>query len=244
MKSNENFLLLLLILFALGASGIYFINRKKEKHVRINAWKKYFTYFFIINSFFVFIMYAPALFRGICFLIVLGGAFEMFRLQRNSHQQQTWSRFAIYFLTYTVTSVLFCFLAFENKEILVLMLFTVCVFDAFSQLSGQMFGKRKICPRISPNKTIGGTIGGTVAALILGIIANFNSLWEVSHVVFLIIFVAIASFAGDLAASYVKRLYAVKDYGRLLPGHGGILDRFDSLIAAGALMFLLKFYWS
>jgi phosphatidate cytidylyltransferase len=131
--------------------------------------------------------------------------------------------------------------------------FAVCTFDAFSQLSGQLFGKRKITPTISPNKTLGGLVGGATMALILGIIANFilaglGCLDYIRHgdlliVIILICCVMVASFIGDLAASYIKRQYAVKDYSALLPGHGGILDRFDSLIVAGAVMVLLKFYW-
>jgi phosphatidate cytidylyltransferase len=144
---------------------------------------------------------------------------------------------------YIALVVLFLFFAFESVEIQILTVFAVCTFDAFSQLSGQLFGQRKIAPRISPNKTLGGLVGGACSALILGVIANFNSEFGIIGVIILILFVIAASFVGDLLASYVKRQYAVKDYGSLLPGHGGILDRFDSLIVAGAVMFLVKFIW-
>ena len=239
--SSKFFLLFLFILFVIGAVAIHVISRKKEKPQKIGAWKKYFVYFFIIYAIFLCILFVPMLFRAICFLVALVGAFEIVRLQLKQHQQLAWSKFCLYFSIYIALAVLFLFFAFESIEIQILTVFAVCTFDAFSQLSGQLFGKRKIAPRISPNKTLGGLIGGACSALILGVIANFNSGFGIIRVIVLILCVVTAAFIGDLLASYVKRQYAVKDYSALLPGHGGILDRFDSLIAAGAVMFLLKF---
>ena len=239
--SSGFFLLFLFILFVIGAVAIHIISRKKDKSQKIGAWKKFFVYFFVVYSIFLSIIYVPILFRAICFLVAFGGAFEIFRLQMNAPKRLTWSKFCLYFAIYIALAVLFLFFVFENVEIQILTVFAVCTFDAFSQLSGQLFGKRKIAPQISPNKTLGGLVGGTSSALILGIIANFNSGFGIIHVIILILCVIVASFVGDLLASYVKRQYAVKDYGSLLPGHGGILDRFDSLIVAGAVMFLLKF---
>ena len=241
--SSEFFLLFLFALFVIGAVAIYIISRRKERLQKISAWKKFFVYFFIIYSVFLCILYVPVLFRAICFLVALGGAFEIVRLQLKSQQRLAWSKFCLCCSIYIALAVLFLFFAFESIEIQILTVFAVCTFDAFSQLSGQLFGKRKITPRISPNKTLGGLVGGTCLALILGVIANFNSEFGIIAVIILILCVVAASFVGDLLASYVKRQYAVKDYGSLLPGHGGILDRFDSLIAAGAVMFLLKFIW-
>ena len=239
MSSKCLFLFLLFALFLIGAVAIHIISRKKEKPEKINAWKKFFVYFFVIYAIFLSILYVPLLFSAICLLVALAGAFEIVRLQLKSPQQLAWSKFCFYFSIYIALAVLFLFFAFVSIEIQILTVFAVCTFDAFSQLSGQLFGKRKIAPRISPNKTLGGLIGGACSALILGIIANFNSEFGIVTVIILILCVVVASFVGDLLASYVKRQYAVKDYGSLLPGHGGILDRFDSLIAAGAVMFLL-----
>ena len=238
---SEFLLLFLFVLFAVGAVAIHIISRKKEKPQKIYAWKKFFVYFSIICSIFLSILFVPVLFRAICFLIALGGAFEIVRLQLKSHPQFAWSKFCLYFSIYIALAVLFLLFAFESAEIQILTMFAVCMFDAFSQLSGQLFGKRKIAPNISPNKTLGGLIGGACSALFIGIIANFNSELGIMAVTILTLCVIAASFVGDLLASYVKRQYAVKDYSALIPGHGGILDRFDSLIAAGAVIYLLKF---
>ena len=248
--SSEFFLLFIFALFAIGGVAIHIISRKKEKPKKIGAWKKFFVYFFVIYSIFLFILYVPILFRIICFLVAFGGAVEIVRLQLKSQPQFAWSKFCLYFSIYIALAVLFVFFAFESIKITLtvvkihtLTVFTVCIFDAFSQLSGQLFGKRKITPRISPNKTLGGLIGGACSALILGIIANFYFGFGMIDVIILILCVVVASFVGDLLASYIKRQYVVKDYSALIPGHGGILDRFDSLIFAGAVMFLLKFIW-
>ena len=241
--SSKFFFIFLFALFVIGAVAIHVISRKKGKPEKINAWKKFFVYFFIIYAIFLCIVYLPVLFRAICFLLVLGGAFEIVRLQLKSQQRLAWSKFCLYLATYIAFAVLFLFFTFENVEIQMLTVFAVCTFDAFSQLSGQLFGKRKIAPRISPNKTLGGLVGGACSALILGIIANFNSEFEIITMIILILCAVAASFVGDLLASYVKRQYAVKDYGSLLPGHGGILDRFDSLIVAGSVIFLLNFIY-
>ena len=238
--SSEFLLLFLFALFAVGAVAIHIISRKKERSQKINAWKKFFVYFFVIYSIFLSILYVPVLFRAICSLVALGGAFEIIRLQLKSQPQFAWSKFCLYFSIYIVLAVWFLFFAFESTEIQLLTVFAVGMFDAFSQLSGQLFGKRKIAPNISPNKTLGGFIGGACSALVIGVLANFNSELGIMAVIILILCVVVASFVGDLLASYIKRQYAVKDYSALIPGHGGILDRFDSLIAAGAVMYLLK----
>lgn len=106
------------------------------------------------------------------------------------------------------------------------------VCDSFAYLCGRAFGKHKLIPRISPNKTIEGSIGGWFFGMIVSLVYGY---FFVSQTHFAAI--AIASFflpifgqIGDLAFSAIKRNYQIKDFGNLLPGHGGILDRVDSLL--------------
>ena len=241
--SSEYFLLFLLSLFVIGAIAIHIISRKKERPDKINAWKKFFVYFFIIQGIFLCVIFVPMLFKAICVLVAIGGGIELFRVQLKAEKPLKWAKFCLYFTAYLVFATLFVFFSFQSVELLILTLFAVCMFDAFSQLSGQLFGKRKIAPIVSPNKTLGGLIGGTIMAVLMGIIANYHSGFGLALVIILILAVIAASFAGDLLASYVKRQYGVKDYSSLLPGHGGILDRFDSLIVAGAVIVLINFIW-
>ena len=118
---------------------------------------------------------------------------------------------------------------------------------------GMLFGKHKLCPNISPNKTIEGAIGGTIIATTCGTIfllvfeniLSFNLL-GVDNNILNIVFVALLSLSisivsqmGDLIASKLKREYDIKDYGFIFPGHGGVMDRFDSLIISGTFFFLV-----
>jgi len=100
-------------------------------------------------------------------------------------------------------------------------------FDTLAYVSGKLVGRHKICPSISPGKTWEGFIGGTVGIVILHRYL-FSGLDSV-YVLLIALFVSSFAFAGDLFESYLKRRVSIKDSGSFLPGHGGLLDRFDSV---------------
>lgn len=110
--------------------------------------------------------------------------------------------------------------------------------DTGAYLSGKAFGKHKLFERISPNKTWEGSIGGALLAIIVSIITGlyFNSLpiWQWAGIGLII---SIFGSMGDLAESLFKRSMGVKDSGKIMPGHGGILDRFDGLLIASPFVF-------
>jgi phosphatidate cytidylyltransferase len=117
--------------------------------------------------------------------------------------------------------------------VLLYALFIVWVTDSGAYIFGRMFGQHKLAPRISPNKTWEGSIGGSLAATIL--CTTFVYFYPVSghsllQMFIITIILSIAGQFGDLIESALKRYYGVKDSGKILPGHGGILDRFDSLL--------------
>lgn len=110
--------------------------------------------------------------------------------------------------------------------------------DVFQYLMGKFFGKRKITPHISPNKTLEGLIGGIFLTVILSNILGFFLLkTDFSINTILGIALGISGFFGDIFMSYLKRKTNVKDTGNLLPGHGGVLDRVDSLVFNAPLFF-------
>ncbi len=114
--------------------------------------------------------------------------------------------------------------------------------DSFAFLFGKMFGKHKLAPELSPGKTIEGAAGGLFSVLVFSLLTalfwqQFSGLQLVAFVG-LSLFVGLISIEGDLFESLIKREAGEKDSGRILPGHGGILDRFDSHIAASPLFYL------
>jgi len=117
--------------------------------------------------------------------------------------------------------------------------------DTFAYFVGSTFGKHKLIERVSPNKSVEGALGGTFFAIILTsvyftLLNKYNYIYDINIIVILLIMLAsIAGQFGDLFASKIKRYSGIKDYAQILPGHGGILDRFDSLIFISPLVFIL-----
>ncbi|MGH6988509.1 MAG: phosphatidate cytidylyltransferase [Stellaceae bacterium] len=111
--------------------------------------------------------------------------------------------------------------------------------DIFAYLVGRMVGGRRLAPRWSPNKTWAGAGGGVVGAAAIGAIAAAAGAARPGLAVPASIALGLASQAGDLAESVAKRHFSVKDTSRLIPGHGGVLDRLDGLLAAAVLAALL-----
>ena len=117
--------------------------------------------------------------------------------------------------------------------------------DAFALFAGMAFGKHKLAPQLSPKKTVEGAIGGfagaVVCTVIFGVVLQLGFSMEVNYL-YLAIYGALGSVVsqiGDLSFSYIKREYGIKDFGNIFPGHGGVLDRFDSVIFCAPLVELL-----
>lgn len=110
-----------------------------------------------------------------------------------------------------------------------------------------LFGKHKLIPAVSPKKTVEGAIGGTLFCVAFfigfGALLNHFTQYDISLVVmgFAGLLSALIAQIGDLAMSVIKRTYGIKDYGTIFPGHGGVLDRFDSILAVAiVLAFFLR----
>ncbi|MBQ7294114.1 MAG: phosphatidate cytidylyltransferase [Clostridia bacterium] len=119
--------------------------------------------------------------------------------------------------------------------------------DIFAYFCGRLFGKHKLIPEISPKKTVEGSIGGTlftgVAFVIFGLVGNHFGFNDVQSYIKLFVFGIIAALVaqiGDLCMSALKRHYDVKDFGKIFPGHGGMLDRFDSIIAVSTVLLVMN----
>ena len=115
--------------------------------------------------------------------------------------------------------------------------------DTFAYFTGVFLGKHKLIPKISPKKTIEGAVGGVVTSIIVSVILcfAFNKTQCLLQIGLSTIVFCVIGMCGDLFASVIKRSAGIKDYGKLIPGHGGILDRFDSiLLIAPVLLFCIE----
>lgn len=110
--------------------------------------------------------------------------------------------------------------------------------DTFAYIAGNLFGKNKLSPNISPKKTVEGSIGGIMGSTLLAIIfALYFQLGSIWKIIILAITCSILSQLGDLVASKIKRSTGIKDFGNIMPGHGGVLDRFDSIIFTAPVIY-------
>jgi phosphatidate cytidylyltransferase len=118
--------------------------------------------------------------------------------------------------------------------ILLFVFMLVWLTDSAAYFAGRRFGRRKLAPQVSPGKTVEGVMGGLLAAGLwsLALIPVAANLWSWLWLALLCILTAVVSVVGDLLESWLKRRRNLKDAGSLLPGHGGVLDRLDSLVAA------------
>lgn len=132
-----------------------------------------------------------------------------------------------------------------GKYIYLLALLGAWMSDIFAYFCGMAFGKHKLIPDVSPKKTVEGSVGGIIfcalSYLIYGLILNnhFNVEFNIVALTLFGVVISIVSQIGDLAASVIKREYGVKDYGRIFPGHGGVIDRFDSILAVSIVLMVL-----
>jgi len=117
--------------------------------------------------------------------------------------------------------------------------------DTFAYLSGKYFGKTKIVPHISPNKTLEGYIGGMIfCGITVLVISFFTTIPSLYFSLILVFLVSVFGNLGDLAESFLKRQLGIKDSGNIMPGHGGILDRFDSFLFASMVVTFMLFFQS
>ncbi len=167
-----------------------------------------------------------------------------------SHKQVTLEKMGgAFFLSVMIPFFLSSFLRIRLMELwpyLVLLPFIAAFLsDAFALFAGMLFGRHKLAPELSPKKTVEGAVGGLFGAvaflLIYGAILQFGFQMQVNYGLLALygLLGSVLAQLGDLSFSYIKREYGIKDFGNIFPGHGGVLDRFDSVIFCAPLIELL-----
>ncbi len=136
---------------------------------------------------------------------------------------------------------------FEEKKLL-LMIFLILVVqssDVLQYVWGKLFGKHKIAPKLSPSKTVEGFVGGVVSASVLGGLLYWLTPFNPVQAVLMSLLICLMGFLGGLVMSAMKRSMGVKDWGNMISGHGGMLDRMDSLCFAAPIFFhMVRYYWA
>lgn len=231
--------LIVLLLFLLGGILISIINRNKTTEAIHNNWLKYFSYLIIVNLILISIIFFLPSFYYLAIIISFVALIEIVKALIYSRKVLVGLLSLLIFLP---LSILFIRYSQLHQSILLYTYLVVAIFDACSQLTGQLFGKRLLVPNISPNKTIEGFAGGIILSSLISL--AFSGLLETTlmKAFFISILICLSAFSGDLLASICKRKFRIKDFSKLLPGQGGILDRFDSLIFSGSIITILNYY--
>jgi len=182
---------------------------------------------------------------SVCLIIILSMAFIVLGHKQYNIISACVTAFGIAYVPFLM-SFLILIRNMDNGNILIWLIFIgAWGTDTMAYTFGRLFGKRKILPEISPKKTLAGAIGGILGCIVLmivfGFIADTYFNLKISFVVlsFLGLFCGMISQIGDWSASAIKRYVNVKDFGNIMPGHGGVLDRFDSILFVAPVVYFV-----
>ncbi len=170
--------------------------------------------------------------------------------KRKIHTSQTSSMFMTgCYIIAAFTSVVFIRDSGAHGKILLVMMFAApWVTDTFAYFFGRAIGKHKLIPEVSPKKTVEGSIAGIVFCMLYVLLFAFicTRIWDVTCNYLVLaglgIVLSIVGQIGDLAMSAIKREYNLKDFGKIMPGHGGALDRFDSVLAVSIVVAIAEIF--
>ena len=188
--------------------------------------------FFIIKGDYYFIIY---------FLIILSILIDEFINVVVDKVTLIKKIFFSFFLIISIFHFIFLRLSYDEYIIFYILyiVFAIWVFDSFSLIGGKIIGGKKLLPVISPNKTFSGFISGFTFLLIYSITFMYIFRKIDYSIIILTILIGIIAFIGDTLESYLKRFLNIKDFGNIMPGHGGLLDRMDAFLMIFIIHFLL-----
>lgn len=239
LASQYSFAILFLLILTGGL--IEFANLYKQSDIEPNKWLIYLISFVLFGtSFFIAKgMIGAKYFLGLfCFFLAIMAA-ELYRKKPKPIENIAVTIFSIVYIALPLA--LMNFLVFPeilpghvySPKILIALFVLIWTHDSGAYLFGVSMGKHRLFERISPKKSWEGAIGGTLTALLAAVlIANYIPEIQLIHWIAIGILAVVSSTFGDLTESMFKRYFQIKDSGHLFPGHGGILDRFDSIFFA------------
>lgn len=220
-----------------GGVGMWAGSRKAAVTVRRQRWLKYFMYILITNIIIASIFYH--FFNWVILIIILAGFAELAVVSNKIIARHAGMAYLAFFIYAVVASGSWLFAKQFVSNVQLFFYFQVFIFDAFCQVTGQIAGKRKLAPAVSPAKTIEGFIGGLLFCILAALIGSIWVALPLIQAALYGLITGLTSLCGDLLASYYKRQTGVKDYSNWLPGQGGFLDRFDSLLMTTSVYYFL-----
>lgn len=213
----------------------------KIKNAAIKKYKQRIVTAFILGpSLLLLINLGGIYFLSAIFFILLGMFVEVVDIMRKNRKHiivdSVWLIMALASLLVVFSSLYYLRNYDDSGRVLVWFFLVIWAYDSFAMIAGKIIKGPKLAPRISPAKTWAGLFGGIVAAELVGFSADLILNIELGDPLLYSLILALSAQAGDLLESAFKRNYNVKDSGTILPGHGGLLDRFDTLFVAAPVM--------
>ena len=198
-----------------------------------------FTSIFLISSFFIIVYFFELYLPLVIFFVYMVILYEIFLFFKIKQQKPV---LLILYVFFSLISIQLYFAYYYERTLFLYFVLLIICFDTISYISGSLFGRKKIMPNISPNKTFFGFFSGLTLTLIISLIFNnfFQILTLFNSFIFSILII-LFSFVGDIIESVYKRKFNIKNSSNLLPGHGGIFDRLDGLVM-GSIAILIFSY--
>ena len=190
---------------------------------------------------------------GMIFLTLYLFTYLVFKRGKSSPQEIAVPFFCCFYIIAAFTSIVLLRVGLEDGKYVYLISFVgAWVTDTFAYFCGRLFGKHKLIPEISPKKTVEGSIGGIIFCILSMLLYGWivqrisGGTVEANYLMLAVsgLFISFVSQIGDLCMSAIKRTYGIKDFGKLFPGHGGVLDRFDSVLAVTLVLVLVTSFGS
>jgi len=199
-----------------------------------------FTSLFLIFFILIFISYFE---EYIPFAIILIYSMIFYEVLFFFKKKQQRSFVLFLYIFFSLISIEIYIIYFYEKIIFLYFILLISCFDILSYIFGTLFGKKKILPKISPNKTVFGVVAGLLLTLIISL--SFNNLFNIFTFSTSIVFSALIilfAFIGDVIESFYKRRFEIKNSSNILPGHGGIFDRLDSFVMGSIAMLIFNYF--
>ena len=231
----ERLIVIVIGCFLVGGVLMAVSSARAAPNVRRAWWVKYFVYLAIVFAVLAAAHLGTWWLMGLVAVILVLGATEIAAALRRMPRGHSPPRLVIWLYYGVLAAACMAALAQLAPSDVAFIYVVVAGFDGFSQAGGQIIGRHQLAPRISPGKTIEGALAGTIAALCIATALRAMLEQSVAGAMQTGLILCAASLGGDLSASWLKRRTGIKDFARLLPGHGGVLDRFDSFLPALAL---------